>query len=519
MEMGSFPFFYVAAITFLTALLLRSFLTKKRRRLPPGPALAVPFLGHLPFLKKPLHATLARLAARHGPVFSLRLGSRPAVVVTSAELARECFSSDLDATLANRPHFPSVREVSFDYTVLTLANYGAHWRAARRVAVVHLLSARRVDLMSDAVVARELRALVRRLARLTAGGATARVELKRRLFDLSHSVLMEALARSRNTYSDDGADMSQEAREMKDVVDATVPLVGVANLWDYLPVLRWFDWRGVARQLADTTSRRNAFIYKLIDRERQKQQAAADKQEEEEQGMIGVMLSLQKSEPGLYTDTFIAALVANLLGVGTETTSTTTEWAMGLLLNHPAVLKKAQEEIDAHLSGEPSRLLDKKDLPHLPYLHCIISETLRLCPAAPLLLPHEAAADCQLHGYDVAAGTIVLVNAYAIHRDPAECGPAPEEFRPERFEHGSADGKLMMSFGMGRRKCPGESLAMRTMGMVLGTLIQCFDWARVGDEEVDMAASSGIVMFKAVALEALCHTASRHGDSSPEALN
>lgn len=504
MEMGSFHFFYVAAITFLAVFLLHSFLTKKRPRRPPGPALALPFLGHLPFLKKPLHATLARLAARHGPVFSLRLGSRPAVVVTSAELATECFSSELDATLANRPHFPSVREVSFDYSVLTLASYGAHWRAARRVAVVHLLSARRVDLMSDAVVARELRALVRRLVRVTAGGS-ARVELKQRLFDLSHSVLMEALARRRNTYSDDGADMSQEAREMKDVVDAIVPLVGVANLWDYLPVLRWLDWRGVRQQLADATSRRNAFIYKLIDGERQKfnAAAAADKQEEE-QGMIGVMLSLQKSEPDLYTDTFIAALVANLLGVGTETTSTTTEWAMALLLNHPAVLKRAQEEIDTHLSGEPSRLLDKKDLPHLPYLHCIISETMRLCPAAPLLLPHEAAADCQLHGYDVAAGTIVLVNAYAIHRDPAAWGPAPEEFRPERFEHGGAEGKLMLPFGMGRRKCPGESLAMRTMGMVLGTLIQCFDWTRVGDEEVDMAASSGTAMFKAVALEALC---------------
>ena len=102
---------------------------------------------------------------------------------------------------------------------------------------------------------------------------------------------------------------------MKDIVDAIVPLVGVANLWDYLPVLRWLDWRGVRRRLADATSRRNAFIYKLIDGERQKRlNAAADasdkQQEEEEQSMIGVMLSLQKSEPDLYTDTFIAALVA-----------------------------------------------------------------------------------------------------------------------------------------------------------------------------------------------------------------
>ncbi|KAM0827586.1 hypothetical protein ACQ4PT_068107 [Festuca glaucescens] len=177
---------------------------------------------------------------------------------------------------------------------------------------------------------------------------------------------------------------------------------------------------------------------------------------------------------------------------------------MSFLLNHPAVLKKAQDEIDARFGAEPSRLLDKTDLSHLPYLHCVISETLRLHPAAPLLLRHEAAADCKLHGYDVAAGTIVLVNAYVINRDLATWGPAPEEFRPERFEHGAAEGKLMIPFGMGRRKCPGESLAMRTMGMALGTLIQCFDWTRVGDEEVDMAASSGIVLFKAVPLEALC---------------
>ncbi|XP_051216448.1 cytochrome P450 81Q32 [Lolium perenne] len=500
MEMDSFRLCYVAAATFLTIFLLRSFLIKKRRRLPPGPAFALPFLGHLPLLKKPLHATLARLASRYGPVFSLRLGSRPAVVVTSGELARECFSSDLDATLANRPHFPSVREASFDYKALTLANYGDHWRAARKVTVLQLLSARRVDLMSDSVFARELRAMVRRLARASGGGAPARVELKKRLFDLSHSVLMEALARSRNTYSDDGADMSEEAREMKEVVDAIVPLVGVANLWDYLPVLRWLDWRGVRHQLADAVSRRNAFIYKLIDAERHKLEDAA----EAEQGMIGVMLTLQKSEPEMYTDTFIAALVANLLGAGTETTSTTTEWAMALLLNHPAVLNKAQAEIDARLGADPGRLLDKTDLPHLPYLHCVITETLRLRPAAPLLLPHEAAADCKLHGYDVAAGTIVLVNAHVINRDPATWGPAPDEFRPERFEHGAAEGKLMISFGMGRRKCPGESLAMRTMGLVLGTLIQCFYWKRVGDEDVDMAASSGTVMLKTHPLEALC---------------
>lgn len=503
--------YYVAGATVLFAFLLQCFHfmikrhdeKRSKRRLPPGPAFALPFLGHLPFLKKPLHETLARLAARYGPLFSLRLGRRPAVVVTTMELAKECFSSGCDVALANRPHFPSVREVSFDYAALSVASYGPHWRAMRRTATVHLLSARRVDFMSDAVIAHEVRAMVGRLAQ-AASGAPARVELKRRLFDLSHSVLVEAFARTRTTYSDD-ADMSEEARVLKDIVDEILPLVGVANLWDYLPVLRWLDVHGVRRRLTDKVNRRNAFIYKLIDAERQKQLLDEDDAGAgEKQGMIGVMLSLQKSEPDLYTDTFIAALVANLLGAGTETTSTTTEWAMALLLNHPEVLRKAQEEIDARVGGS-RRLLDKNDLPHLPYLHCIISETLRLRPAVLTLLPHEAATDCELHGYNIPAGTILLVNAYAIHMDPA-AWEAPEEFRPERFEHGGAEGKFMIPFGMGRRGCPGESLAMRTMGLVLGTLIQCFDWSRVGDEEVDMAASSasGTIMFKAVPLEALC---------------
>lgn len=191
----------------------------------------------------------------------------------------------------------------------------------------------------------------------------------------------------------------------------------------------------------------------------------------------------------------------NLLAAGTETTSTTLEWAMSLLLNHPDVLKRAQEEIESNVGRD--RLLDKNDLPRLPYLHCIISETLRLYPPTPMLLPHEASTDCKIHGYDVPAGSMVLVNAYAIHRDPA-MWEDPEEFRPERFELGRAEGKFMMPFGMGRRRCPGENLAMRTMGLVLGALLQCFDWTRVGDREVDIATATGTIMSKAVPLEAQC---------------
>jgi len=310
-------FYYVAVVTSVLLVLLHHLLMrrKKQQRLPPGPRFAFPILGHLPLLKKPLQTSLAGLVSRHGPVAHLLLGRRHAVVIGSAALAKECFSGEVDVAITNRPHFPSAREVTFDYSVLTVANYGALWRTMRRVSTVHLLSAHRVNIMSDTVIARELRAMLRRLARASA--SAARVELKRRLFDLSHSVLMEIMAQTRNTYSDDAdEDMSKEAREMKEIIEEIIPLVGVANRWDYMPLLRWLDVYGAKRKLADVVKRRNLFSDKMIDAERQKLKQLERKKGEadagdsdEKMGMIGVMLSLQKTEPDVYTDTFISALV------------------------------------------------------------------------------------------------------------------------------------------------------------------------------------------------------------------
>ena len=191
----------------------------------------------------------------------------------------------------------------------------------------------------------------------------------------------------------------------------------------------------------------------------------------------------------------------SMLVGGTSTSSDTMEWAMALLLNNPDKLKKAQAEIDERIGNK--RLLQESDLPNLPYLQCVITETLRLYPAGPLLVPHESSEECVVGGYDVPRGTMLLVNAYSIHRDP-NAWAEPEKFVPERFEEAKGEEhKLMLPFGMGRRRCPGEGLARRAVGLELGTLIQCFEWERPGEEMVDMSEGSGLTLPKALPLEAL----------------
>ena len=105
---------------------------------------------------------------------------------------------------------------------------------------------------------------------------------------------------------------------------------------------------------------------------------------------------------------------AMVLG-GSETSATTLEWALSLLLNHPEAMKKVREDLDNSVGQD--RMINESDLPKLPYLQNVITETLRLFPVAPLLIPHESSNDCKVCGFDVPQGTMLFVNLWSLHRD------------------------------------------------------------------------------------------------------
>ncbi|KAL2535771.1 Cytochrome [Forsythia ovata] len=160
------------------------------------------------------------------------------------------------------------------------------------------------------------------------------------------------------------------------------------------------------------------------------------------------------------------------------------EWAFSQLLENPDILRRAQADIDSLLGKES--LFDESDVAELPYLRCIVNETLRLHPAAPLLSPHLSSDECTIGGFCVPRGTILLVNAWDIQNNP-ETWQDAEKFKPERLEgfEGGKNGMKLFPFGWGRRACPGENLAIRVVGLALGSLIQCFDWDKVGKINIE----------------------------------
>ena len=97
---------------------------------------------------------------------------------------------------------------------------------------------------------------------------------------------------------------------------------------------------------------------------------------------------------------------------------------------------------------------------------------------------------------------MLFINAWAIQNDP-KVWVDPKSFRPERFMElgGPRDGFRSLPFGSGRRGCPGEGLALRVVGLALGSLIQCFEWDRPGKEMIDTTAGVGVTMSKAKPLQ------------------
>ncbi|XP_048544184.1 desmethyl-deoxy-podophyllotoxin synthase-like [Triticum urartu] len=453
-------------------------------RLPPSPW-ALPVLGHLHHLAWDLpHRAMRDLARRHGPVVMLRLGGLPVVVASSADAAREVMVSH-DVDFASR-HMSRMVRLSIPQGAegIIFAPYGDEWRQLRKICTVELLSARRVH--SFRPVREEEAGRLLRAVALSASRGTANLSELLSVYAADSSV--RAVIGSR--FKDRDAFLALLRRGTKLFAGMSLP--------DLYPSSR------VAMLLSRTPGRMRqhrqelaAFMDAIV-REHQEVRRADDGEED----LLDVLLRIQREgdlQFPLSTDN-IKSAVGDMFAGGSETAATTLQWAMSELVRNPRAMRKAQDEVRLALAGQPT--VTESSLADLNYLRLVVKEVLRLHPPAPLLLPRECRSDgCRVLGYDVPKGTMVLVNAWAITRDPVHW-EAAEEFVPERFERGEAadfKGTDMeyTPFGAGRRMCPGMAFGLANVELALAGLLYHFDWELPGGAEageLDMAEEMGVTV-------------------------
>lgn len=163
-------------------------------------------------------------------------------------------------------------------------------------------------------------------------------------------------------------------------------------------------------------------------------------------------------------------------------------------------MKKLQEEVTEVANGRS--MIREEDLDKMKYLKAVIKETLRFHIPLPLLVQRESTQDVKLMGYDIAAGTRVVINAWALGRDPSLWEDS-EEFKPERFLNSSIDYKEfhyeLIPFGAGRRGCPGIQFAIAVNELAIANLVYKYDLSLPdgkGGEELDMSEITGLTTHR-----------------------
>ncbi|KAL8484227.1 hypothetical protein ACS0TY_026790 [Phlomoides rotata] len=158
--------------------------------------------------------------------------------------------------------------------------------------------------------------------------------------------------------------------------------------------------------------------------------------------------------------------------------------------------KDAQQEL-TNIVG-PARRVEEPDLEKLMYVHCCLKKVLHLHPHIPLLL-HETAQDTTIFGYHELGKSHVMINAWAIGRDPSAWEDA-DEFKPSRFLiQGVPDFKgsncEFIPFESGRRSCPWMQLGLYALEMAVAHLLYCFTWElpnKMKPSELDISDVFGL---------------------------
>ncbi|KAL4654960.1 hypothetical protein ACB092_01G417500 [Castanea dentata] len=353
----------------------------------------------------------------------------------------------------------------------------------RKICVLELLTAQRVHSFRS-VREEEVWNLIETLA--SSNGLS--INLSKNLFAMTNTVTSRAAFGEKCKGQD----------EFISLVKEIMVLSSGFNVPDLYPSLKFIaSINGMKTALKRLHQKRDSILQDIIDDHKMNMITTSTTNDSScKEDLVDVLLKLQKSSDLKFeiTTKHIKAVTSEIYLAGGETAATTLEWAMSELLRNPKVMERAQAEVRKVLEGK--RKIEYTDIQKLDYVKLVVKETLRLHPPATLI-PRECRERCEINGYDITTKTKVIVNVWAIGRDPdywvnADC------FQPERFHGSSVDFKgndfEFLPFGAGRRMCPGITFGIAIIELALAQLLYHFDWKlpnEVKPEELDMTENFG----------------------------
>nr|XP_043635967.1 cytochrome P450 736A117-like [Erigeron canadensis] len=468
---------------------------KKSKNPPPSPP-RLPVIGNLHQLGTLPHQFFRSLATRYGPLMLIHLGSVPTVIASSSEAAREILKTH-DIIFACRPEIKLCKKLLYDCKTVSASPYGDHWRQLKSIMVLQLLSTKMVRIFHS-IREEETTILLKTI-----------IDSKGKVLNLSDLFVTYTNNVTCRVVLGRKYGEGPNGKKFKQLLKDFLVVLGSMTIGNFIPWLAWVDRvNGFDSKVERIVRDINEFVEGVIEEHMKKRQVRSPNDVNHD-NFVDIVLEIQKDDAyGILRDTTnIKALLLDAYTAGTDTTATVLEWVMAELLRNPSIMKETQNDVRAVLQDRT--ILTEDDLQKMTYLKAVIKETLRLHPPLPMLVPNMASKDVKVMGYDIAKGTTIMTNVWAIGRDP-KLWDEPEEFRPERFLGSSIDFKghdfELIPFGAGRRICPGIAFAMATNENLIANLLCKFDWALANGEkaeDLDMSECPGVAVCKSVPLLAV----------------
>ncbi|CAF1932305.1 unnamed protein product [Brassica oleracea var. botrytis] len=464
----------------LLSLLCYSLYVRRPQRfdLPPSPP-SLPLIGHFHLILSLLiHKSFQKLSSKHGPLLYLRIFNVPIVLVSSSSVASEIFKThDLNVSFRGLP--PLDESLLFGSSTFLMAPHGDYLKFMKKLLVTNLLGSQALE-RSRCIRADELERFYANLL----GKAINKemVDIGKEAMKVSNKIIFKMLMGSRYCLEDDG-----EAERARGLVIESFSLLKKLALATLLRrPLEKFGISLFRKDILSVSRRFDELLERILEEHEEKPS------EHQDADMMDVLLEAFRDGNAEYKitrnhiKTFFIAM-QELFIAGTDSMGQTTQWAMAELVNNPNILERLRKEIES-VVGKTS-LIQETDLPSLPYLQAVVKEVLRLHPPAPLFA-RTSREQCRIRGFYIPENTTLLVNVYAVMRDPGSWED-PDEFNPERFLASLGTGEederreqahKYIPFGGGRRGCPGANLAYIFIGTAVGMMVQCFDWKIKGGQ-------------------------------------